>query len=260
MAYQINAPIIFQNTNGGTDTLNFDADGPTTNTLNKVQNFVVTSAGDILYRASGSSNYLERLAIGTPNQVLTVSSGLPAWADPTSLSEDIFTAYVTGSVTGIPTSQSAGANANTWFVLSSSYITWSTSSPGVDTASAFNPTTGAYVIPSTGTYSFCAVVSFDPGSGVNSGAGISQAPAGLCIRQVQIYNSTTSTAYETVCVPVAASNQNFTAISISSAKVPCVAGNNIVVRVRHDMPGSSTATIGGQSVLTQTYFSGQRIH
>lgn len=40
-------------------------------------NFTGDATGDIFYR--NSSGYLERLAIGTTNQVLTVISGLPSW-------------------------------------------------------------------------------------------------------------------------------------------------------------------------------------
>jgi hypothetical protein len=41
-------------------------------------------AGDLLY-AGGTNNYLSRLAIGTTNYVLTVSSGLPGWVNINTL-------------------------------------------------------------------------------------------------------------------------------------------------------------------------------
>ncbi|MBS1592670.1 MAG: hypothetical protein JST07_11250, partial [Bacteroidetes bacterium] len=80
MSYPINAPINLVNTNGGTDEINFNADGPATNLENKILNFVTTTAGDLTYRASGANNYLERLGIGTNGQILTVVAGLPAWS------------------------------------------------------------------------------------------------------------------------------------------------------------------------------------
>lgn len=62
------------------------------------------STGDVYYRDSG---YLKRLGIGSEGQVLTVSSGLPSWQDPTggggSVSEediqDIVGAFITDSST-----------------------------------------------------------------------------------------------------------------------------------------------------------------
>src|SRR5690606_36220519 len=63
------------------------------------------STGDVYYRDSG---YLQRLGIGSEGQVLTVSSGLPSWQDPTgggggSVSaediQDIVGAFITDSST-----------------------------------------------------------------------------------------------------------------------------------------------------------------
>lgn len=71
--YPISSSVNFTNTNPG-DFLNFNADGPSTALKNQIVDFVVTSPGDILFRQTqGTENILERLAIGTTGQVLTVS-------------------------------------------------------------------------------------------------------------------------------------------------------------------------------------------
>jgi hypothetical protein len=46
---------------------------------NTIKNFVASTAGDTLYGSGGVNNLIERLPIGTSNQVLTVNLGLPSW-------------------------------------------------------------------------------------------------------------------------------------------------------------------------------------
>lgn len=267
MSYPINAPVNFVNTNGTTDTLNFNADGPVDNTINKIQNFVVTTAGDTLYRAAGVNNYLERLPIGTAGQVLTVAGGLPSWASSSSsaFGSGVFTAFVTASVAGIPTSRAGGANPGTWFTLNNTYVTWSTAAPGNDPDAVFTTASGTFTVPvgGAGTYSFDAVVTFDAGAGVNAGAGLPAAPlpSGMAIRQAQIYSPSLATELATVTRQVAASNNNSTTLTIAVVGVALGVGDTVVVRVRHDRAGANTATIGDPtiSIPSQNYFSGRRI-
>jgi hypothetical protein len=263
MSYPINAPVNFVNSNGGTDELNFNADGPTTNVLNKIRNFVTTSGGDLVYRAVGANNYLERLAIGNVNDVLTSDGTKPVWGpggvNPT------FTAYVTGSIAGIPTSHSGGANPGIWFSLNSTYITWSTASPGNDPDGIFNTVGGIFTAPSAGYYSFDAVVTFDSGPGVNAGSGLPAAPlpSGMAVRQAQIWSPTLGggTALATVSRQVEGFNNNDTAISICVSSILLSLGDTVTLRVRHDRTGANTVTIGNPLITlpTQTYFTGRKI-
>lgn len=77
-AYPISSPVEFTNTTAG-DTLNFNADGPSTAAENQVVNFVTSGHGDILYRdCTITANALERLAIGSAGNVLTVTGAAVA--------------------------------------------------------------------------------------------------------------------------------------------------------------------------------------
>ena len=271
MSYPINAPVDFTNTNGTTDTLNFNADGPTANAINKIQNFVVTTAGDTLYRASGANNYLERLPVGTNGQVMTVTAGLPSWTSATA-SQAVFNAFITGSTAGIPTSRVAGANPGTWFSLSGNvapapYVTWSTAAPGVDPDAVFVTAAGVnygrFVVPTTGIYHLDALINFDSGTGVNSGSGLPAAPlpSGSSVRQAQIYNVTTATPLATLSEQVNASNSNPTPLSLSAVAVSLTVADLIEIRVRHDRTAANTATIGAVAISlpSQSYFTGRRI-
>lgn len=261
-SYPINTPITMVNTNGGTDEIDFNADGPTTNLENKILNFVTTTAGDTLYRATGVNNYLERLAIGTSGQILTVNSGIPSWQTATG-SQNVFTAFVTSSIAGVPTSRTGGANPGTWFNLNNTYVTWSTASPGTDTDVVFTPATGLYTVPTTGVYQLSALITFDSGIGVNAGAGLPAAPLprGTAVRQVQIFNVTSATVLATGTVQVSASNTNCTFVSIATEQVSLTAADTVVVRVRHDRTAANTVTIGDVAIVlpSQNYFSGRRV-
>lgn len=262
MSYPINAPINMVNTNGGTDEINFNADGPITNLENKILNFVTTTAGDLVYRAAGGNNYLERLGIGTNGQVLTVSGGLPVWSTASG-SQSVFTAFVTASIAGIPTSRSGGASPGTWFNLNNTYVTWSDAAPGTDPDGVFTPATGLFTVPSTGTYQLSALITFDSGTGVNAGSGLPAAPlpSGQAVRQVQIYNVTTATPLATFTKQVEGSNNNCTAVSIATEQVTLTAADTIVVRVRHDRNAANTVTVGNVAIVlpSQNYFSGRRV-
>lgn len=66
-----------------TDTLTNKTISASSNTLTGViNNTLTTTTGDIIY--ASSANTPARLAIGTSNQVLTVSGGVPTWATPAS--------------------------------------------------------------------------------------------------------------------------------------------------------------------------------
>lgn len=261
MSYPINTPIDFVNTNAN-DVINFQADGPASALLNKIQNFVTTTSGDMLYRASGVNNYIERLPIGSTGQVLTVSGGLPSWGTSASSTAN-FTAIVTASVAGIPTSRSGGANSGTWFLLDNTYVTWSTASPGLDPNSVFTTASGLFTAPADGTYEFSALISFDSGLNVNAGSGLPAAPlpTGSACRQAQIYSPSALVQYATSVEPNSPSNNNNTVVEIPRICVVLTSGTTVGIRVRHDRTAANTATIGNPliSLPSQTYFSGRRI-
>lgn len=64
------------------------------------------AAGDLIYASSASS--LQRLAVGTTNQVLTSTGGLPSWATPTGVN-----AVGTASPSNALTISISGLNGNT---------------------------------------------------------------------------------------------------------------------------------------------------
>lgn len=263
MSYPINTPVTLVNTTPN-DEIDFQADGPSAGLLNKAKNFVTTSAGDMLYRASGGNNYIERLPIGSSNQILTVVGGLPAWSANVTTGSN-FTARVTASIAGIPTSRSGGANPGVWFTLNSTYVTWSTAAPANDANTVFNTASGLFTAPANGTYQFSAVISFDHMVGGAAGAGLPAAPlpSGTAVRQAQIYSPTLGggTELQIVSEQAAPSNSNITAVSISTAGVVLTAGDTVGIRVRHDRSVANVVTIGDvtKAAPGQTYFSGKRI-
>lgn len=263
LSYPINAPITFVNTNP-TNELDFQSGGPASGILNKALNFVVTTRGDILYRAAGANNYLERLPIGTLDQVLTSNGSIPYWANPSSGTSTIFTSYVVSSVTGIPTSAASGATPGVWYPLNNTYVTWSTAFPGNDPDSTFNILSGLFTAPEAGYYSFDAAVTFDSGTGVNAGSGLPAAPlpSGKAVRQVQLWTSSGGgTVLSTTTRQVEGFNFNSTSINIASEGVLLALGDTVGIMVRHDRSGNNTVTIGDPliSLPSQTYFSGKKL-
>lgn len=262
MSYQINAPVTFAHTNTGVpDNIDFQAGGASDTTQNHIVNFVTTTAGDMLYR-DVTSNALERLPVGSNGQVLLSNGTIPVWGSAVSTTSAVFTAYVSASIAGIPTSRTGGTNSNAWFVLNNTYVTWDTTSPGTDADSVFSVSAGTFTALSAGTYKLNCQVTFDSGVGVNSGAGItSSIPNGVSIRQIQLFNNTTSTVLATATAQASASNSNQTVITLSSVDVPLALGNTVVIRVRHDRPDPGTVTVGDVTIAlkTQTYFSGERV-
>lgn len=109
-----------------TDTLYFTQ--TTTTTRKKVATYDDSSGatGDIYYR--DSSGYFRRLAIGSANDVLTVSGGLPAWSDeprhtPTAVwGDNVNTAsVVTGTVSYVRVPYSG--TITSWHVVANTAIT-----------------------------------------------------------------------------------------------------------------------------------------
>ena len=110
---------------------------------------VLTTTGDIIYSSSGTT--AARLGIGSSAQVLTVASGLPAWATASapSFSGCRLTKDQNQTLT----------TANTWYSLS-----WQTET--YDTNSYHNTTNNSRItVPSTGYYLF--MVHYAPNSIVN---------------------------------------------------------------------------------------------
>lgn len=224
-AYPISSPVEFVNTTAA-DTLNFNADGPAVGAENHIENFVVTTAGDLLYRASGGSNLLERLAIGTAGQVLTVVGGLPAWATPTpgSTSE---TFLATASAAAGTVAASA-----TYTDVDSALVTWDDSTaPNHDAGANFTPGTGVFVVPATGIYTISASVSFDGNNTGTSGTITGR----RAIRQARI-QKTNATAYTVAFAERQpnAFNSNPTQLYMVAANASLTAGDTLVLQVRHD--------------------------
>jgi len=262
ISYPINTPVVFANTNPANE-INFQAGGPASGVLNKALNFVVTTGGDILYRASGPNNYLERLPIGTVGQILTSDGSKPVWGTTTA-SSSLFMSYVTASVTGIPSSATTGAIPGGWYPLNNTYVTWSTSFPGNNPDGVFDVLSGLFTAPDTGYYSFEAVITFDSGVGVNAGAGLPplSLPSGKAVRQAQIWTSSGGgTALATITKQVEGFNFNSTTINISSVGSLLNTGDTVGIMVRHDRAGPNTVTIGDLSISlpSQTYFSGRKL-
>ena len=74
-AYPISSPVDFTNTTAG-DALNFFADA--TASENIIVNFVTNAPGDLLFRSAGNENTIDRLAVGTVGDVLTVTGSSTA--------------------------------------------------------------------------------------------------------------------------------------------------------------------------------------
>lgn len=264
MSYPITTPVTFE-VGAPAAEIDFVGTGPD----NKMKNFVATTPGDLLYRPNGVNNYLERLPIGATGEVLQSIGGLPVWSNAINvLSQGIFTATVIGSVNGIPTSRTGGANSNVWFQLYGDapvrYVTWSTTSPASDPDSTFSLTAGVtygtFGVPSNGIYTLSAQICFDSGTGVNAGSGITGIPAGMAIRQAQIYNITTGTPLFTTSAQNSGSNNNQTIINMAAENVQLTSGDRIGIRVRHDRSAANTVTIGNPAISLpfMTVFAGKR--
>lgn len=129
-SYPISAPVEFTITSGG-DGLLFNAEGFSTGDVGSGQNlivdFVTTFPSDLLYRQSlGTANTLERLAVGTPGQVLTVGGSA-----------------LVSQIVDITTVAAASVPASSYFLLNSPstgyYIWYDTTGADVDPG---NPAVG----------------------------------------------------------------------------------------------------------------------
>lgn len=269
MAFTGSAPLIFANTNGGSDFIDFQADGPATNLKNKIKDFVTVTAGDTLYRATGPNNYLERLPIGPAGTVYTSDGTKPIWSTGSISGSAVFTAYVATNTSTIPTSRAGGANPGVWFPLAgvTPRVAWTTTSPGTDPDGVFSLTPGAtygsFVTPASGIYSFSATISFDSGVGVSAGAGLpaGSLPSGQAVRQARIHNTTTNIPLAVMTQQTEPFNGNITQLAMVAKNVQLVAGDVVQIQVRHDRSGVGTVTIGDATIagVNQSSFSGKRV-
>lgn len=125
----------------------------------------VTATGDILY-ASGSAT-VTKLAIGTANQVLTVSSGVPAWTTPSS---SVGTADANGTygvtTLGTATNSASTAIAATPSAVKTTYDFASTKAKvSVGTAQPSSPSVGDIWVDTAGTLT---AVNAIPSSSLNA--------------------------------------------------------------------------------------------
>ena len=268
MSYPISTPVTFDGTGSPGAPIDFNPGGSS----NEMENFVVTTAGDMLFRQAVGANYLDRLPIGPVNYVLQSTGTIPVWTNAIiNLSQGTFMAVVTASTLGIPTSRITG----TWHPLAgvTPYVTWMTGGtpPANDPDGVFSLVAGAtygqFIVPATGagTYTLSAQITFDSGVGVNAGSGIPgglvNLPGGMAVRQAQIYNATTSTAIGVASVQNSGSNNNQTVVWVMAENVTLAALDAIEIRVRHDRNAANTVTIGNPAIAVffQTYFTGKRI-
>ena len=111
----------------------------------------MTTTGDTIYSSSGSTP--ARLGIGSTGQVLTVSSGLPAWATPSSGS---LTSIATGSLSGstVTISSISGSYKNLTLLLLNPRTT--TTNKGIEMR--FNGDSTANMHVQSGTFGYTSGV------------------------------------------------------------------------------------------------------
>lgn len=247
-SFPISSPVEFTTTTAG-DTLDFNADGPATAAKSQILDFVVTTKGDILYRADDASNLLEKLSIGTEDQVLQVSSGgIPEWDDVPSVggASGSFLARATAQIGTV-------APGSTWDTIDNAVLTWSEAAPGHDAGGLFNPATGVFTVPATGIYDISAVLTWQPNSQGNGGGGI---PSRRAIRQARI-QKTNATAFTVSFAENQAktSNLNPTQLQVTATNVLLTSGDTIVLQGRHDSQISLNIVVD----VGETYFSMHRV-
>lgn len=102
-----------------TDTLTNKTISASSNTLTGViNNTLTTTTGDLIY--ASSANTPARLGIGSTNQVLTVSGGVPTWATPSSGSMTLInTGGTTLTGSSVNVSSISGSYQNLFIVIRS---------------------------------------------------------------------------------------------------------------------------------------------
>lgn len=249
-AYPISAPVDF--VNGSNTVLDFNA--PAGDGQNLIRNFITKDAGDLILQ-TGATSELDRLSVPvdttkTYHLSVPVGGGLPQWAAISSTGS--FSAHVSASVAGITAS-------NTWTTLSSTNVTWSTSSPSTDADSAFSATTGLFTVPETGKYAISAGTCFQANNTGNAST-LTTAPTGRASRQARIYNVTSTTALSISIKQAEASSHNLTSVEIPTKLVTLTAGDTIALQVRHDATSApSGLQIISTSAAPSCWFSVTRI-
>lgn len=255
MPYPISAPVVFDNSAGSGQILDFTATG----TDNVIKNFVATAAGDLIFRKAGADNVLDRLPVGADGDMLSVVAGLPAWVKESD-SRGVFHARVEAKVADIPSS-CAGAIApgieDQFFDLNNAFVTWAAP---VDPDLCFDATLGIFTAPDAGWYAFSAQVTFDSGNGTNGGSGLTGAfkPGGKATRQIRLV-APGDVELAVGVTQASPGNDNHVVAHLATAHVQLLAGDTIKIQVRHDHPLNDKVSVGGTSTKNQTYFSGKRI-
>lgn len=161
-SFPVSTPVTFSGSGGA--LINFNATG--TSGQNKIQNFVTSAKGDLIYCISGANNTLGNLPIGiSGGQALVVSNGIPTWSFPTS-----FGATNYYSLTAIKNGANQTIGGTVVPNVANIITGWDlTTSPAKDNFSGtpFNITSGLFTVPATGGYSFKLHVSFTQSNTAN---------------------------------------------------------------------------------------------
>ena len=139
------------------------------NTFNDKSDYAdpLTTNGDIVIRSGGATT---RLAIGSADQVLTVSSGLPSWEDaaggaaqlPTEYIKDLLTSYVSATTVRIEPGCCRSDDDTTDLVLTANEdaVITSSGAGGLDTGSESSSTSyHIWLIYNPGTLDYAAMIS-----------------------------------------------------------------------------------------------------
>jgi hypothetical protein len=230
MAYSSTTPYEFESTTGA--NINFNS----TSSTNGILNFVCTTAGDILFRATGLSNTLTRLGIGGANTALISSGGVPTWGTVTSTGAVTFQ-----SLSAIKNNVAQGGIGATLTTITG----WDVTSAGAFTniGTAFNITTGVFTVPATGTYSFDATIFMTQTA--NNGTS----------RNIALVRNGTIVAYNQSPPPT--SNAVGYTYKLSKLLV-CNTGDTIVVQANRTA-GGATLTVPAYTTTASTFLNITRL-
>lgn len=156
MTYPISTPVIYE-INESSQNINFQATGGTSNVI---QNFVTTTRGDmIVCLTGGTTNTLDRIAIGPTNTYLKVIGGIPVWSNFDTLKAIKTTTQAINGSTG-PLPLQAALILGGWSLTNITGTTGGFANDGFSPQGPFDTSSGIFTVPSTGTYYFSSDIRF----------------------------------------------------------------------------------------------------